>query len=120
MCVRVRACVCVCACVRVCVCLRVCVCACAKKPLFLRHYQLLIVLPWLLLLLFTLQIVLPRLLFLFFNISTVFNEFFHLLDHAMSTKKPLFLTDYQLLIVLCRFCFVDLADRAVVAFASVI
>ena len=100
MCVRVRACVCVCACVRVCVCLRVCVCACAKKPLFLRHYQLLIVLPWLLLLLFTLQIVLPRLLFLFFNISTVFNEFFHLLDHAMSTKKPLFLTDYQLLIVL--------------------
>jgi len=33
----------------------------------------------------------------------------------MSTKKPLFLTDYQLLIVLCRFCFVDLADRAVVA-----
>ena len=117
-----RACVCVCVSVSACACLCVfaCVCVWAKKPLFLRRYQLLIVLSWLLLLLFTLQIVLPRLLFLFFNISTVFNEFSLFLDHAMSTKKPLFLTDYQLLIVLCRFCFVDLADRAVVAFASVI
>ena len=89
-------CVCVCACVSVCV----CVCACAKKPLFLRRYQLPIVMPWLLFPLFTLQIVMPWLLSLFFNISVIFNELFHLFDHAMSTKKPLFLTDYQLLIVL--------------------
>ena len=48
VCVYARVCVCVCVSVSACACLCVfaCVCVWAKKPLFLRRYQLLIVLPW--------------------------------------------------------------------------
>ena len=97
VCKCVRVCVRMCVCVRVCVC--VCVCACAKKPLFLTFFSVLIVLPWLLIPTFCSSCCCG---FCYFSSTLMLfsMSLFLFFDRAMSTKKPLFLTRYHLLIVL--------------------